>query len=92
MNAKVSISLPVGANFVTATFDGPSIARHWNDPFLKKVVSDACNNITSSPDTFDFASLVFSYVFNAINRRWNGAVNLYSVEVIAEDRTVTSYS
>lgn len=97
MNCNVSVTIETGCPKypkATATYIGTNIARFWHDPFLRKAVADATKVAGTDKDTFDYCNFLFSYVDNAIRRRYGGReLEVESVTVIDEvgQSSVTSF-
>ncbi len=83
MGAKLSII----ENNVIATFDGTNTARFWRDPSLRKAVQEAINAAREDMDIFELSNFIFSYVNNAVRRRYGGQeLQLESVTVKSSGR------
>jgi hypothetical protein len=72
------------------TYDGTNIAKFYRDKYLNKIILDAIIDTGDGNDLYDFASLLFSYINNAVKRRSVGQeLVLKSVEVFDEDEQLS---
>lgn len=88
---RVSVSVETGFPkypVVWVTYEGTDVAHRFKDEYLKNIVWDAVVDAKDDKDIYDFVSLVFTGVNNAIKRRYHGQeIMLYTVEATNGDET-----
>jgi hypothetical protein len=86
MGARIEYFLDTGVQKypqIEVIYDGTQVSRFYKDQFLKNIISTAIRESSDSNDTYDYCNLIFSYINNAVRRRYNGQeLQLYRVTVI----------
>lgn len=75
---------------VVATFEGTNIGKYYSASFLDKVILDAIVDAGEESDIFDFASLVFTGINQAIKRKTVGQELMFkSLEAFDENEVLS---